>query len=1732
MNDDGGVFTVKAANMPDGGLGVSVDSSSPSNAFSFSKTNDNTFNDQYNYFPLTGNANNKYDLENGTVQVNYTGHALSASGVIKFASSPESATADVNYLYDGDIYIVGDVEGSGWSTEGGTVHGVPLVKNADGTYSATVTATAGGEGFSWLYFTKSLNASNYDDLGYNRFGPAGDDGSWSYNSGLNGVYCDLDTYGNLHTIKMSPGNYIFTIDPANNKFKIEEVAGPKIYNKVTDASQLQVGKKYILVYEETPAFMGSVGSYGVSITGPNITNNSVDIGQYSNISELTLSGSTGEWLFQNDQGYIYWASGNYLNVEVEPDFTAKWIVSYCDDESKGTGFILSNANTPARILQYNTGSPRFACYTGSQMSAVLYVEDGVEPVLPTVVAPTILPEEREFASSVEVSMTCATTGATIYYTVDGTDPTTSSTAYTAPFTLNATTTVKAIAVLGNETSQVVTATFTKTGIETIAAANGLDNNTNFTFVGNAVVTFHNGNHLYIRDDYGSGLIFGVNAETKKYNNGDLLTPGWKAKKIVYQDYTPEFTNASGVGSTANNGPVAPEILNALALTDVNKYAGFNSVTITRVDGENYYCTVGEQEICLRRAYTELVNALEVGKVYNVEGVVTVYNAAPQLNLTKVTIVKQAPELSFNPTGVSVYEGVQDFPEPELIAPEGVTVQSYASSNTDVVTVDEDGKVTIVAPGTAVITATTAENDYYLSGTVTYNVEIKAKEAAGLSFGVTEPVTATYGDGNNFDEPELTKPAGLAVTYTCEPETVATVDPATGEVTIVGAGTATVTATTEGDESHNGGSATYTIIVAKADATLSFAENEIEATYGGEVPANALTNEAGLTVAYSSGDESIATVDNEGKVTIVKAGTVTITATGAATDNYNGATASYTLTIEKADATLSFSPNAVTIVEGQEFTAPTLTNEANLDVTYKSSDEDVATVDNNGNVTIVGVGETTITATGAANDNYNGTSAYYTLTVEAKPVVAAPTFTPAAGYYNSVQNVTIACETAGADIYYTTDGTEPTTESTKYTAAIAVGENMTIKAIAVKDGYTNSEVAEAEYVIDLPVQIAAPTFMPGSGHYTEAKEVAIACATPGALISYKIGDGEFQPYTKPFVVDHSCTVTAKVSMDTRTVWTENQASATYTINTLNPVEIIDGYYQIKNNGSGQYANVQGRKTLTFTNDIDQQAGTVIRVQTTNDGQVKVLRSQAADLQGYADRAMRYVPEVVQMVVNKLHAEGTGELLGNDGLDAIMEKFNESFDYHLYVEGDLDNCRIYGKTPSMQPVVDFYLENQSKVDEKLPMLEGFINDAINKVLEKTNGRGSSILVPFKLQTIWERMGRNLTEPVDDASTLAFYRQVLTNKQYVWDFAYQTATFYLEKVKAHPRYEEMKDKMGEFGNYIDKLEQIRPDMKYFIVQENGKVDYISEGNVDIINNEANTYWTVQPRDSFVVNLPEASMLGIEYVTTLYTDFAYTVPEDVAVYKVTSINEQGVAQLVALTGTIPAQTPVLLKSLVSGPKTLTLDINDGTALTDNLLVGPDYLINEYQIRTPQVESVFNLAKDLFGENFYNNYVAQYEHLMLKNAGTVNNKYFWGLTEDDVKKCTFTNDEGSVDCVIRTLSDGDQHLGFYNNWEVKTNQALLVTKEFDPIKLAIKGDVTRDGLVNLSDAVALINIILLHPYEPADFPVIYDYIAADFDENGEITITDAKDLINFLLNHYDKEDLIQPTEDDGEGNN
>ena len=112
----------------------------------------------------------------------------------------------------------------------------------------------------------------------------------------------------------------------------------------------------------------------------------------------------------------------------------------------------------------------------------------------------------------------------------------------------------------------------------------------------------------------------------------------------------------------------------------------------------------------------------------------------------------------------------------------------------------------------------------------------------------------------------------------------------------------------------------------------------------------------------------------------------------------------------------------------------------------------------------------------------------------------PTFAPGAGTYTSIQTVTMSCLTPFAVIYYTTNGSTPTTGSTIYTSPITVGTTETVKAIAQAPGATASSVTSALYTINLTTT-ATPTFSPPAGSYSSEQTVAISCSTPSSTIYY-------------------------------------------------------------------------------------------------------------------------------------------------------------------------------------------------------------------------------------------------------------------------------------------------------------------------------------------------------------------------------------------------------------------------------------------------------------------------------------------------------------------------------------------------------------------------------------------------------------------------------------------------------
>lgn len=209
----------------------------------------------------------------------------------------------------------------------------------------------------------------------------------------------------------------------------------------------------------------------------------------------------------------------------------------------------------------------------------------------------------------------------------------------------------------------------------------------------------------------------------------------------------------------------------------------------------------------------------------------------------------------------------------------------------------------------------ASTKYILQVSNNYNAQISKvvfeteqgggseKTDAGLAFE-KETVNATLGEAVPANT--LTKDTDAAVAYTSSNEEVATVDAATGVVTLVAAGTTTIKASTEATETYKAGEASYTLVVvdpnAKKEAKLAFANATVTVDLSEAVPANELTKDTDAVVVYTSSNEDVATVDAAtGEVKLIAAGTTTIKAVAEATDEYEAGEASYTLTVtDKAE----------------------------------------------------------------------------------------------------------------------------------------------------------------------------------------------------------------------------------------------------------------------------------------------------------------------------------------------------------------------------------------------------------------------------------------------------------------------------------------------------------------------------------------------------------------------------------------------------------------------------------------------------------------------------------------------------------------------------------------------------------------------------------------------------------------------------------------------------------------
>ena len=332
------------------------------------------------------------------------------------------------------------------------------------------------------------------------------------------------------------------------------------------------------------------------------------------------------------------------------------------------------------------------------------------------------------------------------------------------------------------------------------------------------------------------------------------------------------------------------------------------------------------------------------------------------------------------------------------------------------------------------------------------------------------ITKSYGDAK-FTNTASTNGDGN-ITYSSSNTNVATVNSSTGEITIIDVGEATITAHASETENYNEGSASYNLVVNKAERVLTFTNgNAITKTYGDNEFINAATkngdNNASITYAVTAG-AGVATVDtNTGKVTISNAGTATITASIPATDNYEAASASYTLTVNKANPNFTFTNNAVSKVFGDANFINAVTTNSNGAITYTSSDPATATVNSGtGEVSIVkSGGPVTITANVAATNNYNGATATYSLTISQYVSTVSFTNTSVTKTYGDADFTNAATTTSTSPIVYSSSNSNIATVNSS-TGAVSIKNAGTVTITASVAASADYAAASSSYTLTI------------------------------------------------------------------------------------------------------------------------------------------------------------------------------------------------------------------------------------------------------------------------------------------------------------------------------------------------------------------------------------------------------------------------------------------------------------------------------------------------------------------------------------------------------------------------------------------------------------------------------------------------------------------------------------------
>ncbi len=411
--------------------------------------------------------------------------------------------------------------------------------------------------------------------------------------------------------------------------------------------------------------------------------------------------------------------------------------------------------------------------------------------------------------------------------------------------------------------------------------------------------------------------------------------------------------------------------------------------------------------------------------------------------------------------------------------------TWSSDHEEYVTVSAEGVITALAVGKSNITVTTIDGGNKALCTITVVVKMESititPETKELAFGEgVDPAFTTFTVAKTAFAPEnATTPA---TEWKSSDESIATVS-ADGLVTAVTAGKVDIyAASTDG----SGVESNHCVVTIKAaqsveSITISGAPENSTMERGGTLtllaavlPENA-TNQA---VVWSSSNDDVISVTQEGVITALNAGTATITATAKDGSEKSGLTEVITVVIPITNIAISGNSTELEVGEEETLTC-TLTpaETTDTDVEWKSSNTDVATIDQDGKVTAIKVGETTISVTSKNDSNQ---TASYILKVIAKTIkVSSVTLSEdqVIQYSNgATATITATVKEDNADNksldWESSDNTIATVDDNGTVTALKAGE-VTIAATAA-DGSGKSDECKILFCsAEIPATLSAP-----------------------------------------------------------------------------------------------------------------------------------------------------------------------------------------------------------------------------------------------------------------------------------------------------------------------------------------------------------------------------------------------------------------------------------------------------------------------------------------------------------------------------------------------------------------------------------------------------------------------------------------------------------------------------------